>query len=74
MIGLLDSLIPIIVVFIEHAEDAEERVANGAEGFGFLLVLEADLELDVVDGRGVPLRGGVQNDRLLLVGGRGYLR
>lgn len=72
MIGLLGSLIPIIVVFIEHAEDAEERVADGAEGLGFLLVLEADLELDVVDGRGVPLRGGVQNNRLLLVGGRGY--
>jgi hypothetical protein len=72
MIGLLGSLIPIIViVFIEHAEDAEEGVADGAEGLGFLLVLEADLELDVVDGRGVPLRGGVQNDRLL--GRRGYL-
>ena len=72
MIGLFGSLIPILsIVFIEHAEDAEEGVADGAEGLGFLLVLEADLELDVVDGRGVPLRGGVQNDRLL--GRRGYL-
>ena len=72
MIGLFGSLIPILsIVFIEHAEDAEEGVADGAEGLGFLLMLEADLELDVVDGRGVPLRGGVQNDRLL--GGRGYL-
>jgi len=69
MIGLLGIL---ILIFIEHAEHAQERVADRAESLGFLLMLQADLELYLVDGGGVPLRGGVQNDRLLR--GRGYLR
>jgi hypothetical protein len=69
MIGLLGIL---IVIFIEHAEHAEEGVADRAESLGLLLVLQADLELDIVDGGGVPLRGGIQDDGLLLLRGRGY--
>jgi hypothetical protein len=63
MIGLLGIL---ILIFVEHAEHAQERVADRAESLGFLLMLQADLKLDVVDGGRVPLRGGIQNDGLLL--------
>ena len=69
MIGLLGIL---IVIFVEHAENAEEGVADRAESLGFLLVLQADLELDIVDGGSVPLRGGIQDDGLLMLRGRGY--
>jgi hypothetical protein len=49
----------LLLIFIEHAEHAEQRVAYSAEGFRFLLMFQADLELDLVDGGRVPLRGGV---------------
>jgi hypothetical protein len=47
MIRFFDFLA--IFVFVKHTEDAEKGVANGAEGFGFLLVLKAHLKLDVLD-------------------------
>ena len=57
MIRFLGILL--VLIFVKHAENAEQRVADGAESFGFLLMPKADLELDLVDGRRVPLRGGV---------------
>jgi hypothetical protein len=46
---------PFVRLLVYHAEDTEEGVADGAEGLGILLVSLTDLELDLLDGRGVPV-------------------
>ncbi len=38
-----------VIVVPHHAEDAEEGVADCAEGFGFFLMLLAYLELDILN-------------------------
>lgn len=58
----LHFLLLVIVVVLDHAEHAQERVAYDAEGLRFFLVLLAYLELYVLDGRGVPI-GGVIDQR-----------
>jgi len=61
MVGSLS----LFIIVLHHTEDTEETVAYGAEGFGFFLMLLAYLELDLLDGRSVPIgvvinkRGGI---------------
>jgi hypothetical protein len=42
-------------VVLDHAEKTKQRIANGAESLGLLLMLLANLKLHFLNGRCIPV-------------------
>jgi hypothetical protein len=56
-----DRLTLFILIFIDHAEDTQQRVAYGTESLGLFLMTLANLKLYLLNGRRVPVRIRVDN-------------